>query len=109
MSPKKTDITQMTDEEALEFLKQRKRENAKLTWETAVKAKGELEAHCQKKYGLSLAAIFTTPDEFSEARQYKHPEDGSLYSYSGRGKVPAWLKGEDGKPNPKLQVTSPSY
>lgn len=103
----KTDITQMTAQEIKEYLQQREEEAAKKLRENVGKWKEELEAHCQKKYGVSLATIFTASSKPpAERKQYKHPEDGSLYSYSGRGKVPGWLKGQDGKPNPQYEVKS---
>jgi hypothetical protein len=40
----------------------------------------------------------------TERKTYKHPESGTLYTYSGKGKVPAWLKGPDNKPNPAYLV-----
>lgn len=102
----KKDISDMTVEEIAAYLKDRRENEAKEAWERAVKAKAELDAHCQKKYGLTLAQVFTTPDKMPERKQYKNPADGSLYSYSGKGKIPAWLKGADGKPNLDYAVKS---
>jgi hypothetical protein len=70
----------------------------------AVKAKKELEAYCQDKYGLTLQEVFTVSDKLPERKQYKHPDTGTIYSYSGRGKVPKWLQGPDGKPNPDYRA-----
>lgn len=106
MAKQTKDISQMTVEEIAAYLKERKENEAKDNWEKAVKAKAELEAYCIKTYNLTLAEIFTTPDKMPERKQYKNPQDGSLYSYSGRGKVPAWLKGSDGKPNAEYEVKS---
>ena len=106
MTPAKKDISEMSVEEIAAYLKDRKENEAKETWEKAVKAKVELEAYCQKKYGLTLAQIFTTPDKMPEKKQYKNPQTGELYVYSGKGKVPAWLKGADGKPNQDYVVKS---
>jgi hypothetical protein len=106
MATAKQDINSMTVEEIAAYLKARKETEAKDNWEKAVKAKAELEVYCKDKYGLSLAEIFTTPDKMPERKQYKNPEDGSIYAYSGRGKIPAWLKGSDGKPNAQFEVKS---
>lgn len=101
----KTDITQMTAQEIKEYLEQREEEAAQKLRENAAKWKEELEAHCQKKYGVSLASIFTASSNPPKApRKFKNPKDGSTYTYSGRGKVPEWLKGSDGKPNPQYEV-----
>ncbi len=91
----KTDITQMTEEEIKQFLQHRKEEQAKLIRENGVKAREELEVYCQKKYGMTLAQIFTASDKAPKApKQYKNPDNGSVYTYSGRGKLPAWVKPE---------------
>src|SRR4051812_46890728 len=103
----KKDITNMTVEEIAAYLQERKGNEAKERHQKAIAAKVELEEYCQKKYGLTLAQVFTASDKPpSERKQYKHPENGSLYSYSGRGKVPGWLKGSDGKPNAQYEVKS---
>jgi hypothetical protein len=105
------DISQMTDQEIKAFLDQRKVDQAKIVREKGVAAKAELEAYCLKKYGISLAAIFTASSEGKGPKTYKNPTDSSLYTYSGRGKVPAWLKiggtGNDkNKPNPAYEHKS---
>jgi DNA-binding protein H-NS len=102
----KTDISQMTDAEIQEYLKQRKVQQANLVREKGVQAKAELETYCMKKYGMSLAAIFTASANGVGPKTYKNPESGSLYTYSGRGKVPGWLQGPDKKPNPAYEVRS---
>ena len=102
----KTDITKMTVEEIAAFLQEKKQKDVVEKHQKALKAKKELEAYCQEKYGLTLQEVFTVSDKAPERKQYKNPENGSVYSYSGRGKVPAWLKGEDGKPNPQFEVRS---
>ena len=95
MATPKTDITQMTEEEIKEFLATRKAEQAKLVREQGVKARAELEVYCQKKYNMTLAQIFTATDKAPTApKQYKNPENGSVYTYSGRGKLPGWVKPE---------------
>ena len=71
-----------------------------------MKAKAELEAYCLKKYGISLAAIFTASADAKGPTNYRNPENGSIYTYSGRGKVPGWLQGPDKKPNPAYEVRS---
>jgi len=96
----RTDISKMTDGEIKEYLEQRKQLQAKLVREKGVAAKAELEKHCMEKYGISLAAIFTSSANGTGPKTYKNPEGGALYTYSGRGKVPGWLKGPDNKPNP---------
>jgi len=95
------DISQMTDAEIAAYMQMRKAEQAKLVRENGVKAKAELEAYCLEKYKMSLAAIFTSSANGGAGpKSYKNPENGSIYTYSGRGKVPGWLKGPDNKPNP---------
>ena len=79
-------------------------EQAKIVREKGVQAKTELEAYCLKKYGISLAAIFTSSANGAGPKSYKNPTTGELYTYSGRGKVPGWLKGADNKPNPAYAV-----
>ena len=98
------DIHNMSVEEITAYLQERKVHEARDRHERAIKAKGELEQYCQEKYGLTLAQVFTASDKMPTQKQYKHPGDGSLYVYSGKGKVPGWLKGSDGKPNPAYEV-----
>jgi hypothetical protein len=102
----KTDISQMTDTEIAAYLQVRKAEQAKLVRENGVKAKAELEAYCLKKYNMSLAAIFTASANGKGPTTYKNPTTGEIWTYSGRGKVAAWAKGADGKPNPNYEVRS---
>lgn len=98
------DINSMTVEEIAAYLENRKEQEVRERHERAVRAKGELESYCQEKYGLTLAEIFTTPEKMPERRQYQHPQTGEVYAYSGRGKVPTWLRGADGKPNTAYEV-----
>lgn len=100
------DISQMTDTEIKAYLEQRKIAQAQLVREKGVQAKAELEQYCLKKYGISLAAIFTASTNGSGPKQYKNPQTGASYTYSGRGKVPGWLKGADNKPNPAYLVST---
>jgi hypothetical protein len=102
----KKDINNMTVEEIATYLQERKEQEIKDRQEKAIRAKAELEAYCQEKYGLTLAQVFTASDKVQTRKQYQNPEDKKLYSYSGRGKVPGWLKGTDGKPNPQFEVKS---
>lgn len=90
----KTDITQMSAQEIKDYLRQREEDAAKQLRENVTKWKEELEAHCQKKYGVSLATIFTATSKPRETKQFKNPADGKLYTYSGRGKLPGWVKPE---------------
>src|SRR5258706_9047586 len=94
----KTDITQMSAAEIEEFLKQRKQEQAKLAALKGAEARKDVEAYCLKTHGLTLAQIWMA-GWFSEPKTYKNPASGETYTYSGRGKVPAWLKGPNDKPN----------
>ena len=103
----KTDITKMTASEIEEYLKEKKAREITENREKALKAKRELEAYCQEKYGLTLQQVFTVSGKIPERKQYKDPHSGALYTYSGRGKVPAWLRGADGKPNPQYEVVKP--
>jgi DNA-binding protein H-NS len=90
----KTDITQMSAQEIKEYLQHREEEAAKQLRENVAKWKEELEAHCQKKYGVSLATIFTASSKPRDVKQYKNPETGAVYTYGGRGKLPNWVKPE---------------
>jgi hypothetical protein len=100
----KTDITKMSVEEIAAYLQEKKQRDVLERHHKALKAKKELEAYCQEKYGLTLQEVFTVSDKAPERKQYKNPADGSIYVYSGRGKVPRWLQGQDGKPNPDYQA-----
>src|SRR5215471_16232525 len=102
----KTDITQMTESEIQEHLKLRKLEQAKVLREKGEQARKDVEAYCQKKWGLTLAQVWMAGGNFPEPKTYKNPANGSLYTYSGRGKVPEWLQGADKKPNPTYEVRS---
>jgi hypothetical protein len=90
----KTDITKMSAQEIKEYLQKKEEEAAKALQANAAKWKEELEAHCQDKYGVSLATIFTASAKPRNTKQYKNPADGKLYTYSGRGKLPRWVKPE---------------
>lgn len=100
----KTNINRMSLAEIAAYLEQRRQRDVQEKQNKALKAKKELGAYCQRKYGLTLQEVFTASDKLHEWKRYKNPRDGSLYSYSGRGKLPAWLKGPDGKPNKELEV-----
>ena len=100
----KTSITRMTVEEIAAYLEQKKQSDVREKHQKALKAKQELGAYCQRKYGLTLQQVFTASDKAPQWKQYKNPQNGSLYNYSGRGKLPTWLKGPDGKPNKGLEV-----
>jgi hypothetical protein len=102
----KTDITKMTVEEITAYLQEKKQRDVVERHQKAVKAKKELEAYCQEKYGLTLQEVFTVSDKLPERKQYKNPQTGEPYTYSGKGKVPGWLKGGDGKPNPEFEIIS---
>jgi DNA-binding protein H-NS len=105
MAAPKTDISKMTDTEIKAYLDQRKVEQAKIVREKGVQAKAELEKHCMEKYGISLAAIFTSSANGGAGpKSYKNPATGELYTYSGRGKVPGWLKDANNKPNQAYAV-----
>jgi DNA-binding protein H-NS len=91
----KSDITQMSEQEIKDYLQRRKEEQEKLVRENGVKAKAELEAYCLKKYNMTLQQIFTASDKAPKPkRQFKNPQDNSTYTYSGKGKLPAWVKPE---------------
>lgn len=90
----KTDITQMTAQEIRDYLRQKEEEAAKQLQLNAAKWKEELDAYCWKKYSVSLATIFTASAKPRDVKQYKNPQDGKLYTYSGRGKLPNWVKPE---------------
>lgn len=102
----KKDISQMSVEEITAYLQERKVAEARDRHERAIKAKAELEQYCQERYGLTLAQIFTASDKMPAQRQYKNPQTGEIWTYSGKGKVAGWAKGSDGKPNPELEVKS---
>jgi|SRR6266436_2050808 len=101
------EISQMTNQEIAAFLEVRKQEEAKLVRENGVKFKTELEAYCLKKYNMSLASIFLAGKNAIEPKTYKNPATGGMYTYKGKGKVPAWLKIPGGKkPNPQYLVAN---
>ena len=97
------DINKMTDAEIQDYLKQRKIEQAKVAAEKGREARKDVEQYLQKKYGLTLAQVWMANGNVV-SRTYKNPENGQSYTYSGRGKVPGWLKGADNKPNPAYEV-----
>ena len=99
----KTDITQMTESEIQEFLKVRKMQQAKVAAEKGKEARKDVEAYLQKKWGLTLAQVWMAGSNMT-SRTFKNPTTGDLYVYSGRGKVPGWLKGPDDKPNTAYEV-----
>jgi hypothetical protein len=103
----KTSINRMSLEEIAAYLERRKQRDIQEKHQKALKAKKELGAYCQRKYGLTLQEIFTASDKAPEKKLYRNPDDGSIYSYSGRGKLPGWLKGPDGKPNKSFEVRAP--
>lgn len=91
----KTDITKMTEDEIKQYLQNRKEEQARLVREQGVKARAELEVYCQEKYNMTLAQIFTATNRAPKpSKQYRNPSDGTVYTYSGRGKLPGWVKPE---------------
>jgi DNA-binding protein H-NS len=87
----KTDINKLTVAEIAAFLQEKKQRDGREKHQRALKAKKELEAYCREKYGLTLQEVFALSDKVPEHRQFKDPHTGDLYTYSGRGKVPAWL------------------
>jgi len=104
MATNKTDISTMTDTEIAEYLKQRKDQQARIAAEKGPEARKDVEQYLQKKYGLTLAQVWLSNGKVPERKTYKNPADNSTYTYSGKGKVPAWLKGHDGKPNSAYEV-----
>ena|SRR5260370_22402800 len=99
----KTDITQMTQSEIEDFLKQRKIQQAKVAQEKGKEARKDVEQYLQKKYGLTLAQVWMAGSNIV-SKTYLNPATKETYTYSGRGKVPGWLKGPDNKPNPAYAV-----
>ena len=99
MATQVKDITKMSAAEIEVYLAERKAEERKQALEKGEQARRELADYCQSKYGLSLKALGLSYKQPSKlAGTYKHPESGELFTYSGFGKVPAWLKGADKKP-----------
>ena len=96
------DIASMTEAEIQDYLKQRKAEQAKIVAQKGVEARKDVEAYLQKKWGLTLSQVWMAGS--TQPKTYKNPADGSVYTYSGRGKVPAWLKNGDGKPNAEYEI-----
>jgi hypothetical protein len=89
-----TDITKMSEQQIKDHLRQRKAEQVKLVHENGIKARAELEAYCLDKYKMTLVQIFTATKKAPQTKLYRHPETGQTYSYTGRGKLPAWCKPE---------------
>jgi len=96
------DITKMTDAEIAAYMQERKADQARLGAEKGKEARKDVENYCQQKWGLTLAQVWMAGDNYKGPQTYKHPTNGTLYTYSGRGKVPDWLwiSSEDHKPNP---------
>jgi hypothetical protein len=92
----------VSDIEAL--LRAKKEEQSRIAAEKGVEARKDVEQYLQSKWGLTLTQVWMANGKPIERRTYKNPADGKSYTYSGKGKVPAWLKGTDGKPNPALEV-----
>ena len=91
----KIDIDELSVEQIQNMLKEKKKREADKLSEQGEKIRGELDAYCQKTYGMSLAAIFTA----GKRSQYANPANKSEV-YNGRGKPPKWfadLSDEDRK------------
>ena len=95
----------MTDAQIAEYMQQRKVQQAKIAAEKGKEARADVENYLQQKYGLTLAQVWMAGGNVV-SKTYKNPADGKTYVYSGRGKVPGWLKGSDNKPNPAYEVRS---
>lgn len=100
------DINTMTDAEIDAFRQQRKAQQAKLVAEKGKEARKDVEKYLQQKWGLTLAQVWMAGSNSLGPRTYRNPANGETYIYSGRGKVPAWLKDANGKPNPAYLVQS---
>ena len=98
-------INEMTDAEIAAFQQQRKAQQARLVAEKGKEARKDVERYIQQKWGLTLAQVWMANTNIV-ARTYRNPATGQTYVYSGRGKVPAWLKGPDDKPNAQYEVRS---
>lgn len=93
------DIVQMTDLEIQEYMKERKAQQAQMIAQKGKEARKDVEAYCQKKWGLTLAQVWMAGDNYQGPKTYKNPANGETYVYSGRGKVPVWLQDQNKKPN----------
>jgi H-NS histone family len=100
------DITKMSETEIQDYLRQRKVDQARIIAEKGKEARKDVENYCQQKWQLTLAQVWMAGDNYRAPKTYKNPTTGELYTYSGRGKVPVWLKGADNKPNPQYLVQS---
>src|SRR5258706_1448539 len=98
------DINTMTDAEIDAFRAQRKAEQAKLVAAKGKEARADVEKYLQTKWGLTLAQVWMANSNAVGPKTYLNPETKQTYTYSGRGKVPTWLKGANGKPNPAYLV-----
>jgi hypothetical protein len=86
-------------------LEAKKAEQAKYAAENAVKARAAVEEFLKQNWnGLTLVQVWMANGKVANKKTYKNPADGKSYTYSGRGKVPTWLKGPDNKPNPAYEV-----
>jgi hypothetical protein len=54
---------------------------------------------------MSLAMVWMS-GRAPTGMQYRNPENGTIYTYTGFGRCPAWLTGPDGKPNPEYEVAT---
>jgi hypothetical protein len=98
------DITKMTAAQIAAYLEKKKEEEARLAAEQGERIRGELEAYCQEQYGVSLEAIGLVPkmERTFVKRFFKNPANGEVVAYAN-GKLPAWLKNEQGKLNMSFQ------
>lgn len=96
-------LSQLSIADIEQLLKTKKQEQTRLAALKGAEARKDVEKYCLDKHGLSLAQIWMA-GWFSEPKTYRNPKTGESYTYSGRGKVPEWLKGADGKPRADLAL-----
>jgi hypothetical protein len=98
-------LAKLSVQDLEQLLQNKKQEQARIAAEKGVEARKDVENYLKQKWGLTLAQIWMACSNMV-SKTYRNPENGQTYIYSGRGKVPGWLKGSDNKPNPAFEVKS---
>jgi DNA-binding protein H-NS len=106
MAKNTVDVSTLSVADIEALLRAKKEEQAKIAAEKGLEARKDVERYLQEKWGLTLTQVWMANGKPSVKKTYKNPADGKTYTYSGKGKVPAWLKDSNGKPNPAFEVKS---
>jgi DNA-binding protein H-NS len=99
-------LAKLSVQDIEQLLRNKKQEQARVAAERGKEARKDVEDYIAKKWGLTLAQVWMAGDNYQGPKTYLNPANKETYTYSGRGKVPAWLKDEHGKPNQAYLVKS---